>query len=111
MLKLGFGITNLIRRATAGADELEPHEYPAGAKLLARKANRYRPRFIAILGLGAYRMAFGAREFTVGLQDQTIERTRIWVLPNPSGLNAHYQRADLAEAFSQLRRAAVPAAD
>ena len=108
LLPLGYGITNLIPRATAGADELQPHEYPAGAKLLKRKLFRYRPRYLAILGLGAYRLAFTQKTCNVGPQDLLIGSTRVWVLPNPSGLNAHYQRDALAKIFSDLRKASEP---
>ena len=106
LIKLGYGITNVIQRATATAEALEPHEYLAGAKDLERKVRRYRPRCLAILGLGAYRCAFGRKFATVGPQvDHTIGGTKIWVLPNPSGLNAHYQRDALAKVFAELREA------
>ena len=103
LLSLGLGITNVIDRATAGADELEPHEYIAGAKKLTGKVRRFKPRVLAILGVGAYRLAFHRPQAQIGAQDETIGLTRIWVLPNPSGLNAHYQPAALAECFRGMR--------
>jgi double-stranded uracil-DNA glycosylase len=106
LLTLGYGITNVVPRATAGADELEAREYPAGAKRLVRKVLRHEPKYLAILGVGAYRLAFERKTATVGFQsDHTIGTTKVWVLPNPSGLNAHYQREALAEAFRELREA------
>jgi TDG/mug DNA glycosylase family protein len=106
LFPLGYGITNVIDRATATAEELEPAEYLTGAIDLQRKVLEYQPRYLAILGLGAYRLAFSRKAATVGLQsDHPIGATRLWVLPNPSGLNAHYQPADLAKVFSVLRRA------
>jgi TDG/mug DNA glycosylase family protein len=106
LLTLDYGITNLIQRATATAEVLEPQEYLAGAKDLERKVRRYQPKYLAILGLGAYRRAFGRRLATVGFQpDHIIGATKIWVLPNPSGLNAHYQRDALTKVFAALRRA------
>jgi TDG/mug DNA glycosylase family protein len=106
LLPLGYGITNVIDRATATADELKPAEYLAGAVELERKVLRQAPRYLAILGLGAYRLAFGRKSAMVGLQpDHLIGETRVWVLPNPSGLNAHYQPPDLAKVFAALRRA------
>ena len=104
LIALGYGITNVVARATAAADELEPHELLTGGKKLVAKLKKYRPKVLAILGVGAYRAAFDRRKAQVGPQDETIGETRLWVLPNPSGLNAHYQAARLAEVFSELRR-------
>jgi len=104
LIALGYGITNVVARATAAADELEPHEFVAGGKKLLAKLKKYRPKVLAILGVGAYRAAFDRRKAQVGPQDETIGETRLWVLPNPSGLNAHYQAARLAEVFAELRR-------
>ena len=106
LLPLGLGITNVVRRASATADQLTEAEVMAGGKLLARKVRRYRPRFLAVLGVTAYRTAFGRPEARVGRQEETIGETAVWVLPNPSGLNAHYQAADLARLFAELREAA-----
>jgi len=104
LIALGYGITNVVARATAAADELQPHEFITGGKKLVAKLKKYRPKVLAILGVGAYRAAFDRRKAQVGPQDETIGETRLWVLPNPSGLNAHYQAARLAEVFSELRR-------
>jgi TDG/mug DNA glycosylase family protein len=105
LLDLGVGITNLVERATAGADELDPDELRSGARRLERKVRRYRPRFVAFLGLSAYRTSFGLPSAKPGPQPDPIHGSRVWLLPNPSGLNAHYQLADLVEAFSDLRAA------
>ena len=103
LLRLGYGITNVAPRATATAGELSAAELTAGARRLAAKVRRYRPRWIAVLGVGAYRIAFARPQAVLGPQHDTIGDTRIWVLPNPSGLNAHYRRADLARMFGELR--------
>jgi TDG/mug DNA glycosylase family protein len=99
------GITNLVARTTARADEVTKGELRAGRLRLARKVRRYRPRWVAFVGLGAYRVAFGKPVATVGPQPGTIAGARVWVLPNTSGLNANYQPADFAEIFGDLRRA------
>lgn len=106
LLKLGYGITNLVSRATARADELTAEELVAGAKVVTRKVRRYRPRFVAVVGISSYRIAFDRPRAVLGLQPETIGSTKIWVLPNPSGLNAHYQPLDLARVFRELREAA-----
>jgi TDG/mug DNA glycosylase family protein len=106
LLKLGYGITNVVDRATASADELSKEELVRGGQLLLARVQRYRPRFLAVLGVGAYRSAFGRPQATLGLQRETIEDTRIWVLPNPSGLNAHYGARDLGRMFRALWEAA-----
>ncbi len=105
LLALGLGITNVVMRTTAAADELTPEELRAGAKALRRKVFRYKPRFLAVLGLGAYRVGFGVTKAAVGPQEESIGSTRVWLLPNPSGLNAHYQLPELAREFRKLRRA------
>jgi len=105
LLALGYGITNLCPRPTAQADELTREELLAGAAALERKLARLRPRFIAFLGLGAYRCAFKAAKAAIGPQPQMMGEARIWLLPNPSGLNAHYRPQALAEEFSRLRLA------
>ena len=102
----GLGITNLVARATATADALGDDELRRGARTLRAKAGRLRPRFVAFLGFGAYRTAFGRPRATLGEQDHALGETRVWLLPNPSGLNAHYQLPDLARAFAELRAAA-----
>ncbi|HEX8458709.1 MAG TPA: G/U mismatch-specific DNA glycosylase [Pyrinomonadaceae bacterium] len=105
LLAHGYGITNVVARATATAAELAPEEYVEGGRKLQATVRRYRPRYLAVLGVGAYRTAFARPKATLGLQPETIGATRIWVLPNPSGLNAHYQPTDLARMFRELRLA------
>lgn len=102
---LGFdlGITNVVSRATATAAELETADYVKGGKRLRAKVERFRPRVLAVLGIGAYRMAFDRRDASIGRQMDRLGETRIWVLPNPSGLNAHYQLDDLVAVFRRLR--------
>jgi TDG/mug DNA glycosylase family protein len=106
LLARGCGITNLVQRATATADELTADELIAGGQRLAAKVEHYRPRFLAVLGITAYRTAFGRRKAVLGRQDGQIGGTTLWILPNPSGLNAHYQLAGLADVFRELRVAA-----
>lgn len=105
LLALGYGITNVVARATATADVLTTEELIEGGQILAEKVQYYKPIVLAVLGISAYRVAFKRPKATIGLQTETIGDTRLWVLPNPSGLNAHYQPAALAEVFSTLRRA------
>ena len=105
LLPLGYGITNVVDRATASADELTPEEYVDGGMRLARKLRRYRPAVLAVLGVGAYRAAFAQPKATVGPQPEPLEGAAVWVLPNPSGLNANYQMDRLIEVFAALRRA------
>jgi TDG/mug DNA glycosylase family protein len=107
LLRLGLGITNLVDRASAGAADLTPDELRAGAERLTDKVEQARPKVAAILGVGAYRTAFARPRATVGPQPDPIAGALAWVLPNPSGLNAHYQLADLAAAFATLRRTAA----
>jgi double-stranded uracil-DNA glycosylase len=103
LLGLGLGITNVVARATARADELDAAELIAGGRLLLAKAEALAPQWLAIAGVGAYATAFGKKKVVVGPQDLTAGRTRIWVLPNPSGLNAHYTPVALAAEFARLR--------
>jgi len=105
LLPLGYGITNVVARATATADELTAAELLAGGRRLADKARRYRPGIVAFLGIGAYRAAFARPRATLGEQPESIGRSRVWILPNPSGLNAHYQASDLARLFRRLHEA------
>ncbi len=102
----GLGITNVVARATARADELSPAELVAGGAVLAGLVRSWRPRYLAVLGVTAYRTAFGRPKAVMGPQDDTIGGAPVWVLPNPSGLNAHYTVDTLAEAFAELREAA-----
>jgi TDG/mug DNA glycosylase family protein len=103
LLKSGYGVTNVVMRASATADELSRAELREGGKRLAAKVRRYQPRVLAILGLGAYRAAWERPKAIIGRQQETIGETIIWVLPNPSGLNAHYQAKELARLFSELK--------
>jgi TDG/mug DNA glycosylase family protein len=103
LLEYGCGITNLVARATNAADELTPEELEAGAKVLERKVKRYAPHVLAIVGIGAYRTAFRRPGAKIGLQPETIGSSAIWILPNPSGLNANYTPAQLVDVFSELR--------
>lgn len=105
LLKSGYGITNVVMRTTATADQLSRDELKEGGKQLAAKVRRYRPRVLAILGLGAYRTAWEKPKAVIGRQEEKIGDTVVWVLPNPSGLNAHYQAKDLARLFSELKAA------
>jgi TDG/mug DNA glycosylase family protein len=106
LLALGLGITNLVARATASAAELTPTELIAGRRRLARKVERFRPVWVAVLGVGAYRIGFRRPDAWLGRQPERLGSAGLWVLPNPSGLNAHHQLRDLAAAFAELRRAA-----
>jgi TDG/mug DNA glycosylase family protein len=106
LLACGCGITNLVARATAAADELTDEELRAGAARLVNKVRRYRPRFVAFLGVTAYRTAFGRPQARLGRQAEPLGETALWVLPNPSGLNAHFQADDLARLFADLRKVA-----
>jgi len=102
LLKSGYGITNVVMRATASADQLSREELREGGKRLAAKVRRYQPAFLAVLGLGAYRAAWERPKAVTGCQEGLIGDTVVWVLPNPSGLNAHYQARDLGRLFSEL---------
>ena len=105
LLKGGYGITNVVERATAAAAELSASEFVEGGRRLVAKVQRYRPRCLAVLGIGAYRAAFDRPKAQLGRQDVMIGDSVVWVLPNPSGLNAHYQPKDLARVFGELRAA------
>ncbi|AXI81024.1 G/U mismatch-specific DNA glycosylase [Peterkaempfera bronchialis] len=108
LLALGLGITNVAARATARADELRAAEFTEGGAVLTRKVLRHRPRWLAVVGITAYRAAFAAPRAVVGPQPEPIGNTRVWVLPNPSGLNAHWPAPALAAEFARLREAAGP---
>ena len=103
LLKSGYGITNVVSRATATADLLTKDEIVAGGARLRAKVLRYRPKVLAVLGLGAYRTAFNQPKAIVGRQPDVIGNTILWVLPNPSGLNANYQPSALARLFRELK--------
>ena len=103
LLTSGYGITNVVSRTTATADLLTKEEILAGGEKLRAKVLRFRPRILAVLGVGAYRPAFNQPKAVVGRQQDQIGNTILWVLPNPSGLNANYQAPDLARLFRELR--------
>ncbi|MDH6137467.1 TDG/mug DNA glycosylase family protein [Kitasatospora sp. MAA4] len=105
LLGLGLGITNVVARATAKADELTADEFRQGGEALVERVARLRPQVLAVLGLGAYRTAFGRPRTAVGRQPDGLGDTDVWVLPNPSGLNAHYTLDALAAEFAALREA------
>jgi TDG/mug DNA glycosylase family protein len=107
LLDLGYGITNVVDRATATADEVTPAELAEGGRRLVAKVTREHPRYLAVLGIGAYRSAFARPGAKLGLQPETVATTRLWVLPNPSGLNAAYSAKELARLLGELRAAAA----
>jgi TDG/mug DNA glycosylase family protein len=111
LLEAGLGITNVVARATARADELSTDELVAGGEELRAKVRTLQPRWLAVCGVTAYRTAFGAPKAAIGCQPEVLGETRLWVLPNPSGLNAHYSAAALAEEFGRLRAAAQSSSD
>ncbi|MFY0571415.1 G/U mismatch-specific DNA glycosylase [Archangium lansingense] len=105
LLTLGYGITNVVDRATVSADVLTAEELAEGGRRLEAKVRRYRPQCLAVLGIGAWRTAFGHPKASLGPQPESLGGARVWVLPNPSGLNAHYRPEDLARLFLELRLA------
>lgn len=105
LLEMGYGITSFCKRTTARADELTADEFIEGGKLLIKKIKLFKPQNLAVLGIGAYRTAFQEPKAQLGLQAEKIANTNVWLLPNPSGLNAHYQLADLGKIFAEVRRA------
>jgi TDG/mug DNA glycosylase family protein len=105
LLCLGLGITNVVRHATASASELTKEDFNNGGRVLAAKVKRYHPRIVAILGVGAYRQAFVNPQAQIGEQAGRIHSARVWVLPNPSGLNANYQLPELVRLLMTLRSA------
>jgi len=107
LLVRGYGITNLVARATAAAAELMANEFIAGARRLERKVKRFQPGWVAVVGIGAYRMAFGRPRAVIGPQPERLGPARLWLLPQPSGLNANHQMPELTVAFRELRKAAV----
>ena len=106
LLYANLGVTNLVARTTARADELSADEIRRGAVELEERLAPLRPRFVALLGIGVYRTGFGRRDAALGLQEQDLGGSRLWVLPNPSGLNAHHQLDDLTDRFRALRATA-----
>nr|WP_202388460.1 mismatch-specific DNA-glycosylase [Nocardioides flavescens] len=106
LLERGLGITNLARRATARADELSDAELREGGEALVALVERTRPRVVAVAGITAFRTAFGRRRAVLGRQDETLGGAELWVVPNPSGLNAHETVDSLATAYAAPARAA-----
>jgi len=107
LLGLGMGITNMVNRATATAAEIHDEELRAGVPRLQATVRTWQPRIVAFLGLHAYRVAFTRPKAAVGRQDERVEGAVAWLLPNPSGLNAHYQLPDLVRLYSELRAATL----
>jgi double-stranded uracil-DNA glycosylase len=103
LLRYGCGITNLVERSSAAADELTREELVAGRRKLLARVKRYRPRVVAVLGISAYRDAFEQPKATLGAQPERLHEAAVWVLPNPSGLNAHHQLNGLIALFQELR--------
>jgi double-stranded uracil-DNA glycosylase len=106
LLGRGIGITSLVARATASADELGPAELIEGTKRLTATVSRFRPRVVAMLGVTAYRTAFGRPRATLGRQPDDLEGAQLWVVPNPSGRNAHASLDALAAAYREAALAA-----
>ena len=106
LLEYGCGITNVADRPSAAAEELSRDELITGGRQLAEKVARFHPRWLAVLGLGAYRTAFARPKASIGPQKETIGGARVWVLPNPSGLNANYKPEDFGRLYGELRRVA-----
>lgn len=104
LLQMGLGVTNVVARATATAAELNRDDFIKGGRSLRAKVLRYQPRIVAVLGVGAYRVAFDRPKSVIGEQSERIGDARVWVLPNPSGLNANYQLPDLVRLFGELRK-------
>ncbi|MBT2400400.1 G/U mismatch-specific DNA glycosylase [Streptomyces sp. ISL-100] len=105
LLSYGLGITNVVARASARADEISDEEFREGGRILTEKVELLRPKWLAVVGITAYRTAFGERKASVGPQERTIGETRVWALPNPSGLNAHWTVQTMAEEYARLRAA------
>jgi TDG/mug DNA glycosylase family protein len=103
LLERGYGITSFCKRTTARADELTTEEFIAGGRALIKKLEKYKPNALAVLGITAFRAAFAQPKARLGLQNERLANVPVWVLPNPSGLNAHYQANDLAALFRELR--------
>lgn len=106
LLAAGIGVTNLVHEATARADEVSPDQLRAGVGRLTELVTRWAPAYVAFLGLSAYRIGFVRPKAAIGPQAEQLGSARIWLLPNPSGLNAHYQQPELTAAYAELRRAA-----
>jgi double-stranded uracil-DNA glycosylase len=100
-----LGITNLVPRATPGIDTLSPDEYASGLVVLRRKVRRWKPQVVALVGVSLYRFIFGKKGVvTLGMQEETFERAKVFVLPNPSGRNANFSYVEMLAAFKALRK-------
>lgn len=108
LLSFGLGITNVVARATAGAADLKPEEYRTGGEQLRAKVQHFQPRWLAVVGIGAYRLAFDAPKAVIGRQELVIGGTGVWALPNPSGLNASWTTPRLVAAFREFRLVSAP---
>ncbi len=106
LLEMGYGITGFCRRATATASELTKEEIVAGGQQLVKRVEKFQPKILAVLAMTAYRTAFSEPKGKLGPQERMIGNTKIWLLPNPSGLNANYQLPDFARLFAELKNAA-----
>jgi TDG/mug DNA glycosylase family protein len=109
LLSYGLGITNVVARASARADEISAEEFREGGRLLTARVERLEPQWLAVVGITAYRTAFREPKARIGPQERTIGATRIWALPNPSGLNAHWTAETMAAEYARLLRCARPA--
>src|SRR5437660_8742053 len=105
LLRLGLGITNMVARTTATADELTADELREGARILERKVRRWKPQIVTFVGVSSYRIAFGRPRARIGPQEEVLAGARVWVLPHPSGRTAAYQLPQLIETFAELRAA------
>ena len=108
LLSFGVGVTNLVGRATRAASDLDDDELRAGAVALEHLVRACEPRLVAMVGVTAYRTAFGRRQATMGPQAETVGGRPLWVLPNPSGLNAHYTPADFARLYAEAAASVTP---
>ena len=108
LLDYRLGITNVVPRPSAKAGELSRAELIAGGEQLVAKVLKYQPEWLAVVGVTAYREAFAEPKAKMGRQERTIGSTRVWILPNPSGLNAHYTLPKLATVFAELEQASRP---
>ncbi len=103
LLKIGYGITNIVARATNAAADLETDEFKIGKTELVNKVKKYCPKWVAFIGIGAYRTGFSKHKAAIGLQPEMIGESKVWVLPSTSGLNANYRPSELNQLFSQLK--------
>ncbi|MDQ5951375.1 MAG: double-stranded uracil-DNA glycosylase [Patescibacteria group bacterium] len=105
LLTYRIGITNFVTRPSATANELSAEEFRLGAQELRKKITKYTPRYLAVLGIDAYKKGFDTKSVSLGLQTDLLGKTRVWLLPNPSGLNAHYSLDDFVRLFTELKTA------